>query len=173
MAKKLKYSKIDLVERVGALMLVTFLDDQGNMYQWAPKWKDVEHIFLKQINIERFNKPESEWLNKFAQTTRNVVEGAQRINSAYKVNGQFIKYENEALVIVDNSDELRGYEHNLVPGFDVTIDFIDYWLDKCVEALIINDIVIRLRMRSSVDNIVDEYPPVEQDEPSSDEDLPF
>ena len=65
MIKHLKFQKIQAVERRDALMLVWFLDDEGNMYDWAPKWEHVEEIFLKQINVERFNKPESEWLNKF------------------------------------------------------------------------------------------------------------
>lgn len=141
MAKKLRFSRIDLVERVGALMLVTFLDDEGNMYQWAPKWKDVEQIFLKQINIERYNKPESEWLNKFAKTAQSVVEGAQRIESARKLSGWFDRYEKEKLVLRMS----EGKFEYLTPGFDVTLDFLDYWLERHVEVFMINDIVIRVR----------------------------
>ena len=154
MVKKLRFSKIDLVERVGALLLVTFLDDAGNMYQWAPKWADVEQVFLRQINIERFNKPESAWLNKFAKTAQSVVEGAQRITSARKIDNQFYAYENEKLVIGDEY---------CTPGFEVTIPFLDAWLGCMVEAFLINDMVIRLRSGE------EEYPPPTL-EP---EDLPF
>lgn len=155
MAKKLRFSKIDLVERVGALLLVTFLDDDGNLYQWAPKWADVEQIFLKQINIERFNKPESEWLNKFAKTTQSVVEGAQRITSARKIDGTFTDYDDGKLSIG------IGY---YTPGFEVTLSFLDTWLERSVNALLVNDIVIRLRVYGSNEYggiEVEDYPPPE------------
>ncbi|MBM2825424.1 MAG: phosphoribosylaminoimidazole-succinocarboxamide synthase [Dehalococcoidales bacterium] len=112
MIKHLKFQKIQAVERRGALMLVWLLDDEGNMYDWAPKWDDVEQIFLKQINVERFNKPESEWLNKFAKTAQNVVEGAQRIQSAVKVSGHF-----DAL----REGELVLNKSRFTPGFEVTL----------------------------------------------------
>ena len=140
MVKKLRFSKINLVEQVGALMLVTFLDDDGNMYQWAPKWKEVEQVFLKQINIERFNKPEGEWLNKFAKTAQNVVEGAQRIESGRKLTGGFVQYEKGLLRL-----RLGREKFKLTPGFDVTIKFLDNWLDCEIEAFVINDIVIRVK----------------------------
>lgn len=162
MVKKLRYSKIDLIERAGALMLVSFLDDDGNMYQWAPKWSQVEEIFLKQINVERFNKPESEWLNRFAKTTQSVVEGAQRIEGAYKAYGKFTRYENQQLIL----DE---YRHMLTPGFEVTLDFLDNWLKCDVEAFVVNDVVIRLRSLGDFGAVLTEYPPPEKE---SDE-LPF
>jgi hypothetical protein len=36
MVKHLKFDKIQAVERRGALMLVWFLDEEGDMYDWAP-----------------------------------------------------------------------------------------------------------------------------------------
>jgi hypothetical protein len=189
MVKKLRFSKIDLVERVGALMLVTFLDDDGNMYQWAPKWKEVEQVFLKQINVERFNKPESQWLNKFAKTAQQVVEGAQKIESAYKLFGEFKRYAKQSLVIEgetqpeevnvdyrfikDSETGKTKYEYLLKPGFDVTLEFLDNWLGNYVEAFMINDIAIRFRQYGQWDSIEKEYPPVEPKEPQEPEDLPF
>lgn len=155
MVKRLRYSKIDLVERQGALMLVTFLDDEGNMYQWAPKWAEVEQVFLKQINVERFNKPESAFLNKFAKTAQSVVEGAQRIMSARKVSGKLKEYAEELLIVGDFS---------LKPGFEVTLDFLDEWLHFPVEAFVVNDIVIRLRKfweESDGEPMWADYPPTE------------
>jgi hypothetical protein len=152
MTKKLRFSKIDLTEHVGALMLVTFLDDDGNMYQWAPKWMDVEQIFLKQINVERFNKPESAWLNKFAKTAQSVVEGAQRITSARKINDQFKTYDDGKLVIGNDW---------CTPGFEVTLPFLDAWLGRMVEAFLINDMVIRLRTYWTDELDQEEYPPSE------------
>lgn len=155
MATKLTFSRIDLVERAGALMLVSFLDSEGNLYQWAPKWADVEQIFRKQVNIERFNKPESAWLNEFARTVQSVVEGAQRITSAHKTWGTFRGYDEGRLVI--------GNEW-CTPGFEVTVSFLDEWLGREVDAFIINDMVIRLR-RDWVDEHdephAEYYPPSE------------
>lgn len=137
-------------------MLVTFLDDDGNMYQWAPKWAEVEQVFLKQINVERFNKPESAFLNRFANTAQSVVEGAQRITSAYKLSGIFEKYDDECLLIRDGS-VLRS----CVPGFEITTAFLDVWLNQNVELLVINDIAFRVRSswyESDAGLTRDEYP---------------
>ncbi len=167
MVKHLKFSKVMPVERRGALMLVWYLDEEGNMYDWAPKWSEVEEIFLKQINVERFNKPESEWLNKFAKTTEKVVEGAQRIESARKVLGTFERYSNGNLVI-----ERGKYSSAFVkPGFEITTSFLDEWLGRDIEVFVVNDMAIRLKF--SFYDIDDElhaeyYPP---EEPS--EELPF
>jgi hypothetical protein len=153
MVKKLRFSRIDLAERVGALLLVTFLDDDGNMYQWAPKWADVEELLPKVAAIERFNKPESEWLNKFAKTVQSVVEGAQRITNARKIEGIFDSYNNEKLSIG------IGY---YTPGFEVTLSFLDAWLGRSVNALLVNDMVIRLRVYGTDEAgeiEVEDYPP--------------
>jgi len=171
MAKRLQFSKIQLIERKGALMLVSFLDDEGNMYDWAPKWADVNEIYRKQINVERFNKPESEWLNKFARTAQEIVEGAQRIESAYKVQGHFRVYRQQKLHI----DTAEGI-YELTPGFEVTISFLDSWLEDYVEAFVVNDIVIRLMAPETDEsgNVLGgrEYPKPEEVEPEP-EDLPF
>ena len=171
MAKRLQFSKIQLIERKGALMLVSFLDDEANMYDWAPKWADVNEIYRKQINVERFNKPESEWLNKFARTAQEIVEGAQRIESAYKIEGCFAVYRLQKLLI-----EARNEVYELTPGFEVTIGFLDNWLENDVEAFVVNDIVIRLTTSEPDDfgNLVKarEYPEPEEGEPEP-EDLPF
>lgn len=135
-------------------MLVWFLDDKGNMYDWAPKWADVEQVFLKQINVERFNKPESEWLNKFAKTTQGVVEGAQRIQSARKVWGQFVAYHDQRLILEDSD----GIQTPATPAFEVTIEFLDEWLQTYVEALLVNDTVIRVRERGEPGELIRQYP---------------
>ena len=171
MAKRLQFSKIQLIERKGALMLVSFLDDEGNMYNWAPRWVEVKEVFEKQINVERFNKPESEWLNKFARTAQEIVEGAQRIESAYKIEGRFAVYRLQKLLI-----EATNEVYELTPGFEVTISFLDNWLENDVEAFVVNDIVIRLTTSEPDDfgNLVKarEYPEPEEGEPEP-EDLPF
>ncbi|MEK7872536.1 MAG: hypothetical protein AAB502_01600, partial [Chloroflexota bacterium] len=125
-------------------------------YDWAPKWADVEKLFLKQINVERFNKPESEWLNRFAKTAQNVVEGAQKIKSATKIFGRFVKYEDEKMVI-----EGKG---PFTPAFDVTLNFLDSWLNTRVEVLVLNEMAVRLKELGDFDSVVREYPPPQPDE---------
>ena len=173
MVKRLRFSRIQLVEGKGALMLVSFLDDDGNMYNWAPKWADVDQIFIKQTNVERFNKPESEWLNRFAKTAQQVVEGAQRIQSGYKVQGEFTEYREEKLIVYPEAESWgpeRPSPVEITPGFEVTISFLDNWLDRWVEALVVNDIVIRLR---TLHQPVAEYPEPEDVPFPEPEDLPF
>jgi hypothetical protein len=162
MIKHLKFDKIQAVERRGALMLVWFLDDEGNMYDWAPKWADVEKLYLKQINVERFNKPDSDWLNKFAKTAQTVVENAQRTESARKIYGVLSEYRDGKLVISARRGGLVGY---IVPGFEVSLDFLDSWLGKSnVEVFVINNIGIRIKDL----NNLNEYPPLEEES----EDIP-
>ena len=183
MIKHLKFHKIQAVERRGALMLVWFLDDEGNMYDWAPKWNDVEKIFLKQINVERFNKPESQWLNKFAKTAQEVVEGAQRIESATKLYGKFQRYEEQKLIIESKEEqvtfpdvtsailgssgkpEIVTVEGKVTPGFEVTMDFLDEWVGENVEVFIVNGIAIRIRVLGEWDRVLKEYPPPEGEMP--------
>jgi len=175
MAKRLQYSRIQLVPKNGALMLVSLLDDEGNAYTWAPKWSEVRETFMKQVNVERHNKPDSQFLNQFARTVQDVVEGAQRITSAYKVQGYFIKYEDGKLVIENPIEE----RYELMPAFDVSVSFLDTWLRRNVEALVVNNMVIRLSYLITTDNIkegiIEEYPPPEEPEdlPVEPEDLPF
>jgi hypothetical protein len=167
MIKRLKYSKIELKERTGALMIVNFLDDDANMYEWCPKWAEVEQVFLKQINVERHNKPESEFLNRFASTAQSVVEGAQQIDSAFKIFGQLTEYQNQKLVFQVSGTTQKM---SVTPGFDVTISFLDKWLNQYdVEVFTVNDVVFRLRhFRQDENGNVDceEYPAIEtKDEP--------
>jgi hypothetical protein len=159
MVKHLQFSKIQAVERRGALMLVWFLDNEGNMYDWCPKWEEVEKIFSKQINVERFNKPESEWLNRFAKTAQEVVQGAQRIESAYKVSGSFKCYEDQQLVIELGNERL---EKRLIPGFEITLDFLDNWLRTYVELFVVNNIVIRIREYGEYGSVEREYPKLDE-----------
>ena len=130
---------------------------------------------MKQINVELFNKPESLFLNKFATTVQSVVEGAQRIKSAYKVKGDLVEYEDGKLIIQVGV----GAREELTPAFDVTVSFLDTWLGRNVEALVVNNMVIRLSYLITTDNIkegiIEDYPPPEEPEdvPIGPEDLPF
>lgn len=182
MVKHLQFSKIQAVERRGALMLVWFLDSEGNMYDWSPKWEEVEKIYLKQINVERFNKPESQWLNRFAKTAQQVVEGAQGVESAYKVSGRLQRYEEQKLIIhsqeerlpfdgffeflgprrAQTAPELVTVERRLVPGFEVSLDFLDKWLGADVVLFVVNDIAIKIREYNEFGGLEREYPELEE-----------
>ncbi len=158
MVKKLRFGKVQLVERQGALLLVQFLDDAGELYDWAPKWADVEQIFLKAINIERFNKPEGLFLNKFAATAKQVVEGAQRIESCEKVSGKFERLVNGQLQIRNGGGEY----HSITPGFEVSLRFLDDWIGRYIDILVVNNIGIEIKggyQNEEGNTTYDIYPP--------------
>lgn len=179
MSKRLRFSKIQLKERAGALMLVRFLDDEGNMYDWCPKWGEIDKIFWSQIDVERFNKPESEWLGHFTDRHQEALKRVQEVKSAEKVHGKFARFEEQKLVIqyqekrrviTDMSFNLfsrgqEGAEHRLVtverklsPGFVITSSFLDKWLGRDVEVFIINGIAFQIREYGDWGGIIEEYP---------------
>ena len=174
MITKLRFQSLRRIPRQGLLLLVQFIDDDGNMYEWAPAWKDVYRIFNESIDVERFNKPESEFLDRFAETVTRVIDGAQRIDGAYKVTGGFTRYTGGKIVL-----ELGQWDHEeLTPAFEVTVSFLDRWLHRHVEAFVINDVVVRLRHVGWEGQILDEHPSdgtpfEEQQVAATPDDLPF
>ena len=64
-----------------------------------------------------------------------------RILQASKVFGRFDEIKDGNLMLSIGSEE--GSEA-VSPHFDMTIDFVDEWLGRNVEALIINNVCIRL-----------------------------
>ena len=73
--KILKFSRFHMeqVRAARALLTIKFLDGQGEAYSWAPKWNYTEQLFLKAINVESFNKRESEWLPRFSRTVKETA----------------------------------------------------------------------------------------------------
>lgn len=138
--KKLKYSKFEhqpgpLGARV--LLTVKFMDDDGDVYSWMPKWAEAEQLLLKAINTESFNKPESEWLPRLAKTVKDTAASAnQQISSAYKVRGKFEEFQEGKLIIDQGS---KGHVE-VRPLFPVNTRFLEEWLDKQVEVLIVDEV---------------------------------
>ena len=92
--KILKFARFQQEQVPGnrALLTIKFLDENSNLYSWAPRWADLEAAFLRALNVEGFNKPESEWLNRFANTVKDVSEGvSQPIQNARVVRGDFTR----------------------------------------------------------------------------------
>ena len=170
MIKRLKFSRIQMEPVPGqrALLTVKFLDDEGDAYTWAPRWTDIEKTFLKAINTEYFNKPDSEWLNRFGNTVREVVESvSQPIQDAYKVHGTFDRvYEGKLQITWIDHYEGEGLAE-VMPGFAITVDFVGSWLRRDVDVLVINGIAVQISSKEPFDR----YPPLDV-EPDS-EDLPF
>ncbi len=161
--KLLRFSRIQIepVRNLPALLTVKFLDDQGDYYSWGPGWADVEQLFLKAINTEAFNKPESEWLNNFAKTVQQVSESAvQPVQDAYKVFGTFSRLKGGKLQIIsevfDSRDNfIREDETEIRPLFAITSEFLDHWLGRYVEVLVINEVAVHMRLN---DGSGDVYP---------------
>ena len=158
--KILKFSRFqqESVRGQRALLTIKFLDDDSNLYSWAPRWADLESAFLRALNVEAFNKPESEWLNRFANTVRDVSEGiSQPIQDARKVNGNLYGLH-EGMLQIYCGNGYNEYAETVTPGFAVTYDFLEEWLGRDIEALIINGIVVSLK-GDAAPYFNTEYPP--------------
>ena len=154
-----------------ALLTVKFMDHGGEVYSWMPRWADTEQLFLKAINTEQFNKPESDWLPRFAKTVRETAEGVnQSLQDAYKVSGQFVALNESKLVISDGKNEPP---EEVTPLFPLTIEFLDEWLGVNVEVLIVNGVGVQIgRFDDWGQTRVAVYPPVEPPTVEVD-DMPF
>lgn len=56
--KKLKYSRLERQPGppgARVLLIAKFMDDEGEVYSWMPRWPEAEQLFLQAINTESFN----------------------------------------------------------------------------------------------------------------------
>ena len=147
--KILKFSRFQLEQVRGArgLLTIKFLDNQGEAYSWAPKWNDAEQLFLKAINVESFNKPESEWLPRFSRTVRETAESvAQPIQDAAKLRGRFVSVSEGKLIFEMYEEYNSPPSVASVPAlFPIDMHFLDTWLDVDVESLVINKVCVQIR----------------------------
>lgn len=155
--KILKFSRFqqEHVRGQRALLTIKFLDDDSNLYSWAPRWADLDRAFLRALNVEGFNKPESEWLNRFANTVKEVAEGvSQPIENARKVSGEFEGITDRKLQISTYDSYGNLSEDLITPGFAISYDLLK-WIGDKVEVLIINDVAVYVISC----NRNEEYPP--------------
>lgn len=146
--KILKYTRFQMepVRGSRALLTVKFLDDTGEAYSWAPRWNDTEQLFLKAINTESFNKPESEWLPRFSRLVKETAEGVtQPIQNAYKVWAIFAAVREGKICFEENDGFQNTQEHLLTPLFPVTFEFLDSWLNTNVEVLVMNGVAVQIK----------------------------
>lgn len=54
------------------LLHCVFKDSWGNTYKWAPRWKDVEEIFFKSVEIEERNEPEGVWDEELKRVAQKI-----------------------------------------------------------------------------------------------------
>ena len=169
--KKLKYSNLQFQPGppgARALLTVKFMDDDGEVYNWMPKWAEAEELFLKAINTESFNKPESEWLPRLANAVQETAQAAnQPIQQARKIYGQIDHLEEWNLVIQEQSR--NGSEFSAPPLFPVDYEFLTTWLGRYVTAIEINNVIVKLLYQPGYDeDEMEEYPPR-----TATDDLPF
>ena len=43
------------------LLYLDFEDNYANRFRWTPRWKDLEEVFIKAIDVEKRNYPEGAW----------------------------------------------------------------------------------------------------------------
>jgi hypothetical protein len=136
-----------------ACLAVRFLDDRGNLFQWVPRWANVQELVCKASNTEVVNKPDSKWLGEFAKVANEVFQKVEPFTDAFKVAGKLAKVKGGNLVI-ERQDELGiAVDIEVPPAFRITEDFLDEWLETCVTALVINGFAVRLE-RSTYDGPV-------------------
>ena len=144
-----------------ALLTVKFLDDESNLYSWAPRWADLDNALRRALHVEAFNKPESEWLDRLSNTVREASKGvSQPIQDAKKVNGYLLGYQRGMLQINCSEDGYNEYTETVAPGFTVTCDFSEKWLHRHIEALIINGVAVSVKDQQTGAK----YPPKETPE---------
>lgn len=178
--KRLRWSKIELgnFSDGRAALQVQFLDNEGNRCDWTPHWKNVEELFLKACNVESANKPDSKWVEDFANTS-NLVFGqfAGLIQDAKIIEGKLSEVRNGKLVLLserrDNvgalvdaflggqrqrrSPRLRLLEPvEISPSFELNEEFIRTWLGEEISCFVINGFAVRLRGQRSAAY----YPPL-------------
>lgn len=138
---------------------IQFMDEKGNLYDWTPKWKDVNDLFVKASTTEVFNKPGSEWVKQFAQTSKEVFERYAGIKDAYLVKGwlssirggklvlhapervwQFDPESGEAFPSVQPGEVLGAYP----VAFDLTEEWLSGHLQTWVSCLVINGVVVKV-----------------------------
>jgi hypothetical protein len=56
-------------------LFVEFSDgkEKGGDFQWTPNWNDVCELMIKAVEVERQNKPESTYLEQFADVCAKVI----------------------------------------------------------------------------------------------------
>jgi hypothetical protein len=124
--KRLKLARFQ-VESHGpqAFLMVKFLDDTGQMYSWSPRWDDAEQLFLRAIILESAGKAEGV---------------GQPIQVAYKAAGTLGAFVDGEVVFYAPSEDIK-----LTPRFPVIFEFLDIWLDKRVEVLVINGVAAQVQ----------------------------
>jgi len=127
-----------------ALLTIKFMDGQGDdVYSWMPTWHEVEQLFLKSINTEYFNKPESEFLPRFANIVRQTAEGVnQSVQGAYKVSGKLAYINDDGKLVIGDGKDVPPEE--VTPLFPLSIKFCDEWIDEYVEVLVVNDVAVQI-----------------------------
>lgn len=179
--KRIKYSNLQLQPGppgARALLTVKFMDDDGEVYSWMPTWAEAEQLFLKAINTESFNKPESDWLPRFANTVQETAEAVnQPIQQARKIYGVFDSLNEGKLVI--HTRHSGGYlVQEVTPLFPVDYEFLTLWLGRQITAIEINGIGVKL-WHETQNGRREEYPgsngrPPDSGPPMDDvDDLPF
>lgn len=138
-------------EGANASLVVQLLDDDNNVYQWAPRSNEVERIFLHSIDAEQSSKSESDDLAILANTSGRE----QRTENAKTLKGYF-EYEDNKLVVSLWGD--RG-EERLKPAFFVASGFFDKWLENDAEAFVTRGYAVRISRLDHDGRVIEVYPP--------------
>jgi len=136
-----------------------FMDGEGNLYEWTPKWKDVNDLFMKASTTEVFNKPGSDWVKEFAQASKEVFDRYVGIRDAYTVKGWLSSVRGGKLVlraserVWEFDPEAAEYFPSVQPGevlgtypvaFELTEEWLAGHLQTWVSCLVINGVIVKV-----------------------------
>ena len=136
-------------------MVVQFLDDDHNPYEWSPSPNEVERIFLHSIDVEESSEPESGGLDAFASIVGRAADRGQGVENAETLKGYF-EYDDQKLVLSLWGD--KG-EEQLISAFYVASGFFDKWLQDDAEAFVTKGYAVRVTRLNNNGRVIEVYPP--------------
>lgn len=97
MTKNIYKTRIDLGSFADghARLFVEFTDTKGQVQgdlQWTPAWDGVRELMVKAVEVERRNKPGSEYLEQFANVCSEVVVKYAPAQHVSILGGRCVEY---------------------------------------------------------------------------------
>lgn len=86
------------------LLNCVFKDNWGNTYKWTPRWKDMEEIFVKSMEIEGRNESEGIWDEELKRLAEKIP---------YRQHDVDIFEKSDAIM---NEQEVLAYLYSLEAG---------------------------------------------------------
>ncbi len=73
-------------------LFVEFQSDKDVDYEWTPKWEDVCELIENAVEVERQNKPGSEYLEKFAEVCQKILTKYAPAKEVWRIKGELTSF---------------------------------------------------------------------------------